>query len=171
MILKLYLNPKDGIFSVKDLVFLPQTSIFLLYPHTSIINIHLIYSFNSNLNLSLADIEFTFILSLSSLILKIRKKGKKRKGEGGQSQIKYLIVSLIFFIPSDVNNQNEKKGNVNASGKKRLISINRPAKAPNHSVLSTGATERYVFRSRMEKAPFLFIVNCKIIRYVKIMHI
>jgi hypothetical protein len=36
---------------------------------------------------------------------------------------------------------------------KRLISINKPAKAPNHRVLSTGATERYVFRSRIENPP------------------
>lgn len=157
MISKLYFNLKDGI-SVKDLVFLPQTCVFLLYPHTPIMN------FNSNLNPSLADVESTFIPSLSSLILKIRKKREKREKGRGVSH-RYLIVSLIFFIPSDVNNQNEKKGNVNASGKKRLISINRPAKAPNHSVLSTGATERYVFRSRIEKPPFFLF------KYITMMHI
>lgn len=53
------------------------------------------------------------------------------------------------------NNQNEKKGNDKASGNKRLISINKPAKAPNHRVLSTGATERYVFISRIENPPSL----------------
>lgn len=42
-------------------------------------------------------------------------------------------------------------------GKKRLISIDRPATAPNHSVLSIGATERYVFRSRIEKPPSLVL--------------
>lgn len=36
-----------------------------------------------------------------------------------------------------------------------MISINRPAKDPNHRVLSTGAVERYVFRSRIENSPFL----------------
>uniref|UniRef100_A0A0A8Y3X6 PsaJ n=1 Tax=Arundo donax TaxID=35708 RepID=A0A0A8Y3X6_ARUDO len=49
----------------------------------------------------------------------------------------------------------KKKGNDKASGNKRLISINKPAKAPNHRVLSTGATERYVFISRIENPPSL----------------
>ena len=40
-----------------------------------------------------------------------------------------------------------EKGNDKASGNKRFISINRPAKEPNHRVLITGATERYVFIS------------------------
>ena len=41
-----------------------------------------------------------------------------------------------------------------------MISINNPAKDPNHRVLSTGATERYVFRSRIENPPsFLFLYS------------
>ncbi|TYI10109.1 hypothetical protein ES332_A09G118600v1 [Gossypium tomentosum] len=42
-----------------------------------------------------------------------------------------------------------RKKNVNASGKKQLISINKPAKEPNQRVLSTSVTEKYVFRSRI----------------------
>ena len=48
--------------------------------------------------------------------------------------------------------------------------MNRPAKAPNHSVLSTGATEIYVFRSRIEKPPsfvlFVGIDNTYMIRCI-----
>ena len=41
-----------------------------------------------------------------------------------------------------------------------MISINNPAKDPNQRVLSTGATERYVFRSRIENPPsFLFLYS------------
>jgi hypothetical protein len=42
--------------------------------------------------------------NLSSLILKIRKKKGKKEKKGGGISHRYLIVSLIFFIPSDVNN-------------------------------------------------------------------
>lgn len=65
--------------------------------------------------------------------------------------------NLVDIVPLLILYKKEK-GNVNASGKKRLISIKRPAKAPNHSVLSTGATERYVFKSRIENPPFLFFL-------------
>lgn len=53
----------------------------------------------------------------------------------------YIIKKLkkyIFYL---------KKGRIKASGKKRLISINKPAKNPNHKVANTGAVERYVFTS------------------------
>ncbi|TYJ18208.1 hypothetical protein E1A91_A09G106900v1 [Gossypium mustelinum] len=43
----------------------------------------------------------------------------------------------------------KKTENVNASGKKQLISINKPAKEPNQRVLSTSVMEKYVFRSRI----------------------
>ena len=36
-----------------------------------------------------------------------------------------------------------------------MISINRPAKDPNHTVVSTGPVERYVFISRIENPPSL----------------
>lgn len=115
------------------------------------INIHFHFisiSFdNSNLSSSLADVESSFLFFF--LFPSLFEKGEKREKRRGAVSHGYLIVSLIF-------NYNEKKGNVNASGKKRLISINRPAKAPNQSVLSTGATERYVLKSRIEKPPFLF---------------
>lgn len=40
-----------------------------------------------------------------------------------------------------------------------MISINRPAKDPNHRVLSTGAAERYVFISRIENSPSLIVIH------------
>lgn len=100
------------------------------------------------MNSSLPDVELNtlFFFLFPSLVEKGKRKGRKAEKGGGVSR----SVSLIF-------NYNEKKGNVNASGKKRLISINRPAKAPNQSVLSTGATERYVLKSRIEKPPFYFL--------------
>ena len=39
-----------------------------------------------------------------------------------------------------------------------MISINRPAKDPNHRVLITGATDRYVFRSRIKNPPSVFFI-------------
>src|SRR5688572_15590416 len=49
-----------------------------------------------------------------------------------------------FYLP----HRNDK-----TSGNKRLISINKRAKAPNHRALGTGATERYFFISRIENPP------------------
>lgn len=54
----------------------------------------------------------------------------------------------------------------NASGEKRLISVNRPVKVPKHSVLSTGATEWDVFRYSIEH-PSSFIY----LQYLKIGHL
>ena len=84
---------------------------------------------------------------------------KQRKKEGrGRDQLQIFDCISNLLPPSHINSQNEKKGNINASGKKRLISINKPAKEPNHRVLTTGATERYVFRSRILKTPLSVFV-------------
>lgn len=50
-------------------------------------------------------------------------------------------------------------GNTSASGKKRLISINSPAKIPNHKAAKTGAVERYVLTSCIMKSPIFFFKN------------
>lgn len=52
-----------------------------------------------------------------------------------KSKIKYELYYIIFFFVYT-------NGNTNASGKKRLISINNPANIPNHKAASTGAVER-----------------------------
>jgi hypothetical protein len=57
---------------------------------------------------------------------------------------------MEFYSPSFLHiliTKIKKKGNDKASGNKRFISINRPAKEPNHRVLITGATERYLIGS------------------------
>ncbi len=53
-----------------------------------------------------------------------------------------LIIYLIFEF--DYTN-----GNINASGKNRLISINSPASIANHKVANTGAVDKYVLTSCM----------------------
>lgn len=136
----------------------------IFLPQTHFCSHNLFSKWNWRLNRNFAEVESTFlflfppffIILLLIILYRILFYLKKKRKEGEGLVTNLLILSLIFFTPSHVNNQNEKKGNVNASGNKRLISIKRPAKAPNHRVLSTGATERYVFRSRILNPPSLF---------------
>ena len=69
---------------------------------------------------------------------------------------------LLYFFKYDIFIK--KKGNDKASGNKRFISINRPAKEANHRVLITGATERYVFISCIANSLYLFYWNTCMVR-------
>lgn len=57
------------------------------------------------------------------------------------------LTSFFSLGFAGEENESQKKGKVKASGKKRFISINKPAKNPKHKVANTGAVERYVFIS------------------------
>lgn len=58
------------------------------------------------------------------------------------------LTSFFFSFGFAVEeNESQKKGKIRASGKKRFISINKPAKNPNDKAANTGAVERYVFIS------------------------
>lgn len=56
-------------------------------------------------------------------------------------------MNLTSSGSQEKKNESQKKGKVRASGKKRFISINKPAKNPKDKVANTGAVERYVFIS------------------------
>jgi hypothetical protein len=58
----------------------------------------------------------------------------------------FSLWTYVVYKHPDVKKWNDHK----ASGNKQLISIIKPVQAPNHGVLSTGATESDVFISCIE---------------------
>jgi hypothetical protein len=61
---------------------------------------------------------------------------------------------IILIFQFDYTN-----GNINASGKNRLISINSPASMTNHMVANTGAVDKYVLKSCIIYILLIFLLQ------------